>query len=125
MKGRTVTEESASLAMLSVMTATQRLVEVSFSLRPRERRGTMRERVAESTLETNVVTDKRSKVLGTSSSGLIRTLVRAGIKYSISLLETRAVAFVSDPRVAFFTSALVSQMASAKMGTISDISLVV
>jgi hypothetical protein len=47
------------------------------------------------------------------------------MKRSMSLLETRAVAFVSESRAAFFTSALVSQMASARMGTMSDMSLAV
>jgi hypothetical protein len=121
MKGRTVTGESTSLDMLSTITATFRLVAVNFSLRPRARRGTMRERVGESTSETNVVAERSMMVLGTSSTGLIRALIRAGIKRSISLFDTSAVAFVSESRAAFFTSALVSQMASERTGMISGI----
>jgi hypothetical protein len=52
-------------------------VAVSFSKRPRERRGTMRERVAESTSETKVVAERRAIVLGTSSTGLIKALIKA------------------------------------------------
>lgn len=79
----------------------------------------MRERVGESTSETNVVAERRAMVPGTSSTGLIRALIRAGIKRSMSLFDTRAVAFVSESRAAFFTSALVSQIASERTGTIS------
>lgn len=37
------------------------------------------------------------------------------------LFETNAVAFVKESRAAFFTSALVSQIASARIGTMSGI----
>src|SRR5258708_7755556 len=88
-KGRTVTGESTSLDMYrqcyksergeksrqphskSTYTATLRLVAVNFSERPRDRRGTIRESVAESTSETNVVAERSWIVLGTSSTGLI------------------------------------------------------
>ena len=102
-------------------TATFRFVAVSFSVRPRASRGTIKERVGESTSETKVVAERRAIVFGTSSTGLIRALIRAGIKRSMSLLDTRAVAFVSESRAAFFTSALVSQITSERTGTISGI----
>jgi hypothetical protein len=48
-----------------------------------------------------------------------------GADFSISLLETRAVALVSEARAAFLTSALVSQMAPERVGTISGMSLAI
>lgn len=48
-------------------------------------------------------------VVGTSSTGLIRELIRAGMNFSISLLETRAQSLVSEALAAFLTSDLVSK----------------
>lgn len=92
----------------TMMTATLRTVEVSFSVRPRWRRGAMRARVGESTSETKVVAARSWMVVGTSSTGLMRDEMRAGMNFSISLLETRAQSLVRDTRAAFLTSALVS-----------------
>lgn len=91
-----------------MMTATFRTVEVSFSVSPRERRGAMRARVGESTSETKVVAARSWMVVGTSSTGLMREEINAGMNFSISLLETSAQSLVSEARAAFLTSDLVS-----------------
>lgn len=62
-------------------TAAFHLVAVSFSLRPHESSGTM----GKSTSETDVVDKRSAMVLGISSTGLIRALIKAGIKSLISL----------------------------------------
>lgn len=61
-------------------------------------------------------------VVGTSSTGLIKEEMRAGINFSISLLETRAQRLVSEARAAFFTSDLVSMEEDnkANQSTIRD-----
>jgi hypothetical protein len=47
------------------------------------RRGAMREMVGAVTSETNVVAERSVMVLGTSSMGLRRDLIRAGMNFSI------------------------------------------
>ena len=47
-------------------------------------------------------------MVGTSSTGLMREEMRAGMNFSISLLETRAQSLVREARAAFLTSDLVS-----------------
>ena len=79
----------------------------------------MRERVGESTSETNVVAE-RSPIVGTTfSTGLIKDSISSGMKRSISLFEINAVAFSSVARADFLTSALVSQIASDRTGMMS------
>lgn len=90
------------------MTATFRTVEVNFSVNPRDNKGAIKAKVGESTSETNVVAARSWMVIGTSSTGLIREEMRAGMNFSISLLETRAHSVVSEARAAFLTSDLVS-----------------
>ena len=85
----------------------------------------MRERLGESTSETKVVAERRVIVLGTSLTGLIRVLKRARIKCYMTLFNTRAVTFLGESRVAFFTSAFVSRIASERMGMISGGSVLV
>lgn len=53
-------------------------------------------------------------VVGTSSTGLIKQLMRAGMNFSISLLETRAQRLVREARAAFLTSDLVSKKTAKK-----------
>lgn len=73
------------LRLLTMMVATLRTVEVSFSVSPRDRRGAMRARVGESTSETKVVAARSWMVLGTSSTGLMRALLRGARKGRVSL----------------------------------------
>ena len=68
----------------------------------------MRARVGESTSETKVVAARSWIVVGTSSIGLMRDEIKAGMNFSMSLLETSAQSLVSEARAAFLTSALVS-----------------
>mmetsp|Transcript_13998 Transcript_13998/g.28951 ORF Transcript_13998/g.28951 Transcript_13998/m.28951 type:complete len:264 (+) Transcript_13998:630-1421(+) len=117
-KGLASLWSSISFDMLSTMTATLRLISVFFSWHPRSRIGTVMARAGESTDCTNTVDDSLCTVSETSS-GFWMALMRAGTKGLMSLLDTASQHCFMASAAAFFTSALVSHIASDTTGMAS------